>query len=85
MRAFIIFYLKKIPGEKVESVVMDSLDKANQYDRADEIERELEQSDRDIKSIIDINDFPHLIHQNWAEFLKNLSRTIRTFGISFGL
>ena len=70
MRAFIIFYLKKIPGEKVESVVMDSLDKANQYDRADEIERELEQSDRDIKSIIDINDFPHLIHQNWGRVFE---------------
>ena len=66
MRAFIIFHLKKVPGEKVEDVVMNSLDKANQYDRAGEIERELKKSDRDIKSIIDVSDFPHLIQQNWG-------------------
>lgn len=72
MRAFIIFHLKKIPGEKVEDVVFDSLDAANQSDRADEIDRMLHQSDRDIKSIIDINDFPHLVHQNWDSAFKRL-------------
>ena len=72
MRAFIIFHLKKIPGKTVEDVVMDSLDAAKQSDRAGEIDRMLEQSDRDIKSIIDINDFPHLVHQNWDSTFKRL-------------
>ena len=72
MRAFIIFHLKKIPGEKVEDVVIDSIDAARQSDRADEIDRMLDQSDRDIKSIIDINDFPHLVHQNWDSAFKRL-------------
>lgn len=65
MRAFIIFHLKKIQGQKVEDVVISSLDDAGQSDRADEIDRLLRQSNRDIKSVIDINDFPHLVRQNW--------------------
>ncbi len=70
MRAFIIFHLKKIPGEKIEDVVMNSLHDAKQYNRAGEIERELKQSDRDIKSIIDVGDFPHLIRQNWSNIFE---------------
>ena len=49
MRAFIIFHLKKIQGQKVEDVVIDSLDDVGQSDRADEIDRLLCQSNRDIK------------------------------------
>ena len=79
MRGFIIFHLKKIPGEKVENLVMDSLDKASQYNRADKIESELEQSDRDIKSIIDINDFPHLIHQNWGRVFEKPLKNDKDF------
>ena len=72
MRAFIVFHLKKIPGRNVEDVIIDSLDGAKQSDRADEIDRMLHQSDRDIKSIIDVNDFPHLVHQNWDSAFKRL-------------
>ena len=64
---------------------MDSLDKANQYDRADEIERELEQSDRDIKSIIDISDFPHLIHQNWGRVFERPLKDDKDFRNQLGL
>ena len=70
MRAFIISNLKKIPGRNVEEVVIDSLDEARQTVRADEIERTLHNSDRDIKSIIDINDFPHLVNVNWKKSFK---------------
>ena len=68
MRAFIIFHLKKIQGQKVEDVVIDSLDDVGQSDRADEIDRLLCQSNRDIKSIIDIDDFPRLVNTNWNSF-----------------
>ena len=63
MRSFVIFHLKKIPGTNVEDVVMDSLSDW----RADEINRSLSESDRDVKSIIDIDDFPLLINANWGD------------------
>ncbi len=73
MRAFIIFHLKKVQGQQVEDVIIDSLDNAGQSDRADEIDRLLCQSNRDIKSIIDIDDFPRLINANWNSFKTPLN------------
>ena len=79
MRSFIIFHLKKIPGQKVEDIVMDSLDDAGQSDRADEIDRLLRQSNRDIKSIIDVDDFPRLINTNWNGSFKIPLNDDKTF------
>lgn len=79
MRSFIIFHLKKIPGQKVEDIVMDSLDDAGQSDRADEIDRLLRQSNRDIKSIIDIDDFPRLVNKNWRGIFEKPLNDDKTF------
>ena len=79
MRAFIIFHLKKIQGQKVEDVVINSLDDAGQSDRADEIDRLLRQSNRDIKSIIDIDDFPRLVNKNWRGIFKKPLNDDKTF------
>ena len=68
MRGFIIFHLQKIPGTNVEDVVIDSVSDW----RADEIERKLNEG-MDIKSIIDIDDFPLLVGGrglNWKEVFK---------------
>ena len=68
MRSFIIFHLKKIPGTNVEDTVINSVSEW----RADEIERSL--ADRDIKSIIDVDDFPRLVRgkkgENWKEVFR---------------
>ncbi len=79
MRAFIIFHLKKIPGQKVEDIIIDSLDDAGQSNRADEIDRLLSQSNRDIKSIIDIDDFPRLVNANWNSSFKIPLNDDKTF------
>lgn len=79
MRSFIISKLRMIPGMNVDDVIMNSLDTANQSERADEIEQLLKNSDRDINSIIDINDFPHLIHVNWRESFKDPLSDDKTF------
>ena len=63
MRSFIIFHLRRIPGTSVEDVVIDSVNDR----RAGEIDRDLNESDRDIKSIIDIDDFPLLVNANWGD------------------
>ena len=69
MRSFIIFHLKKIPGTNVEDAVINSVSEW----RADEIERSL--ADRDIKSIIDVDDFPRLVvgkkGKNWKEVFRH--------------
>ncbi len=66
MRSFIVFHLKKIQGQNVEDVVIDSVgDK-----RAEEICNKLIVSDLDIKSIIDIDDFPLLVRANWKFTFK---------------
>ena len=79
MRAFIIFQLKKIQGRQVEDVVINSLDDAGQSDRADEIDRLLRQSNRDIKSIIDIDDFPRLVNKNWRGIFEKPLNDDKTF------
>ena len=79
MRAFIIFHLKKIPGQKVEDVIINSLDDAGQSNRADEIDHLLRQSNRDIKSIIDIDDFPRLVNANWNGSFKIPLNDDKTF------
>ena len=63
MRSFIIAHLRKIPSTNVEDVVIDSVNDR----RAGEIDRSLNESDRDIKSIIDIDDFPLLVNANWED------------------
>ena len=69
MRSFIIFHLKKIPRTNVEDAVINSVSEW----RADEIERSL--ADRDIKSIIDVDDFPRLVvgkkGENWKEVFRH--------------
>lgn len=69
MRTFIISQLKKIRGKKVEEVIIDSFYSKNGIltERGNEIKNLLETSGRDIKSVIDINDFPHLINRNWEQ------------------
>ena len=75
MRSFIIFHLKKIPGMNVEDIVIDSVGDW----RADEIDRILSESDRDIGSVIDINDFPHLVHKNWGDAFEKILNDDKTF------
>lgn len=75
MRSFIIFHLKKIPGMNVEDVVIDSVGDW----RADEIDRILSESGRDIGSVIDINDFPHLVNKNWVETFEKILNDDKTF------
>ena len=75
MRSFITFHLKKIPGTNVEDVVIDSVGDW----RADEIDRSLSESDRDIESVIDINDFPHLVHKNWLDAFEKILNDDKTF------
>ena len=75
MRSFIIFHLKKIPGMNLEDVVIDSVGNW----RADEIDRILSESDRDIESVIDINDFPHLVNKNWGDAFERTLNDDKTF------
>ncbi|MCY3627951.1 MAG: hypothetical protein OXG88_09950, partial [Gammaproteobacteria bacterium] len=75
MRSFIIFHLKKIPGMNIEDVVIDSVGDW----RADEIDRILSESDRDIGSVIDINDFPHLVNKNWGDAFEKTLNDDKTF------
>lgn len=79
MRSFIISRLKQIKGKKVEEVVIDSLESARQFERADEIDRVLRQSDRKIGSAIDINDFPHLVNKNWSDTFERTLNDDKTF------
>lgn len=69
MRGFIIFHLAQIPGTTAEDVVIESVSDW----RADEIERKLNEG-MDIKSIIDVDDFPLLVVGergiNWKEVFK---------------
>ena len=71
MRSFIIFHLKKIPGMNVEDIIIDSVSDW----RADEIDRSLSEEGRDIKDIIDIDDFPLLVVGkkgiNWKEVFRD--------------
>ncbi len=71
MRSFIIFHLKKIPGMNVEDIVIDSVSDW----RADEIDRSLSEEGKDIKDIIDIDDFPLLVVGkkgiNWKEVFRD--------------
>ena len=75
MRSFIIWHLKQIHGERVEDVVIDSLP----HNRGDEIDRRLYQSNRNIKDVIDINDFPHLVNRNWEEVFERILNDDKTF------
>ena len=75
MRSFIIFHLKKIPGMNVEDVVINSVGDW----RADEIDRILSESDRDIEFVIDINDFPHLVNKNWGDAFERTLNDDKTF------
>ena len=75
MRPFIISCLKQIRGMDVESAVIDSLG----YRRANEIERLLIQSDRNIESAIDINDFPYIVNKNWDSAFDTLLNNDKAF------
>lgn len=77
MRSFIISRLRQI--KNVEDIVIDSLEDARQFERVDEIERILLQSNRNIESVIDINDFPHLVNKNWANAFKGILNDDKTF------
>jgi myosin heavy subunit len=79
MRSFIIFRLKQIRGETVEDIVLDSLESAKQFERATEIDRILIQSNRNIESLIDINDFPHLVNKNWVDAFESTLNDDKTF------
>ena len=79
MRAFIIFHLQQIPDMIVEDVVIDSVKDR----RAGEIDRKLNEPDSDIKSIIDIDDFPLLVQGkkwvNWNDVFKDLLNDDKDF------
>ncbi len=75
MRAFIITHLRKIPNTNVEDVVIDSVNDR----RAGEIDRSLNESDRDIRSLIDIDDFPLLINANWEDAFEGPLNDDRDF------
>lgn len=75
MRAFIITHLKRIPNTNVEDIVIDSVNDR----RAGEIDRSLNESDRDIKSIIDIDDFPLLVNANWEDAFEGPLNDDRDF------
>lgn len=75
MRSFILFHLKKIPGTNVEDVVIDSVGDW----RADEIDRSLSESGRDVESVIDISDFPHLVNKNWVDAFERTLNDDKTF------
>ncbi len=79
MREFIIFNLKQIDDVKnsddIEDVIIESLSK----ERADNIDRKLYESDLNIEDIIDVNDFPHLIHKNWDQAFHRPLRDDKTF------
>ena len=77
MRSFIISRLRQI--KNVEDIVIDSLEDAGRFERVDEIERILLQSNRNIESVIDINDFPHLVTKNWANAFKGILNDDKTF------
>ena len=79
MRSFILHHLKKIRGMKVEDSVIESLEDANQFERVDKIRDILCQANRNIESAIDINDFPHLVHQNWTNIFKEPISDDKTF------
>ena len=65
MRSFIVSRLKQIPRTNLESTVTSSFHRSSP--RVDEIHRILFQTDRNIESVIDINDFPHLVNRNWED------------------
>ena len=75
MRSFIISHLRRIPGTNVEDVVIDSVGDW----RADEIYQSLIESCRDIESVIDINDFPHLVNRNWEAAFERTLNDDKTF------
>ena len=74
MRAFIIFHLKRTWGPDVEDVVIGSVGDR----RANEIDHRLSKSG-DIESVIDVNDFPHLVYRNWAETFERILHDDKTF------
>ena len=77
MRSFIFSRLRQI--KNVEDIVIDSLEDARKFDRVNEIERILLQSNRNIESVIDINDFPHLVSKNWANAFEGILNDDKTF------
>ena len=79
MRGFIIFHLKKIRGQHVEDIVIDAFFNMGLTDRANEIENSLNQNHRDIKSAIDIDDFPRIINDKWKEAFKEPLADDKTF------
>ncbi len=75
MRGFIIFHLAQIPGTTAEDVVIESVSDQ----RADAIDSALN-AGKDIKSIIDIDDFPLLVTRNWGNIFKQLLNDDKGFG-----
>ncbi|MDE0423784.1 MAG: hypothetical protein OXN25_02820 [Candidatus Poribacteria bacterium] len=75
MRGFIILHLRQIPGTTVEDVVIESVSDW----RADAIDSALN-AGKDIKSIIDIDDFPLLVTRNWENIFKQPLDDDKGFG-----
>ena len=75
MRSFIVSHLENIPGTNVKDVVIDSVSDW----RADAIDSALN-AGKDIKSIIDINDFPLLVTRNWENIFKQPLNDDKGFG-----
>lgn len=77
MRSFIVSRLKQIPGTDLESTVTSSFHRSSP--RVDEIHRILFQTGRNIESVIDINDFPHLVNRNWEDAFETLLNDDKIF------
>ncbi len=61
MRPFVVHYLKRIPGEKVENLIKDVLtnEQSNKF-------RQILDETNDIESAIDFSYFPLIIRDNWV-------------------
>ena len=74
MRGFITLHLRQIPGANVEDIVIESVHKR----RVAAIDHALN-AGKDIKSIIDINDFPHLVNRNWEDVFEGPLNNDKSF------
>ena len=72
MRPFVVHYLKRVPGERVEDLIEDALT----TEQSGEFKRNLDETN-DIESAIDFSYFPHIIKDKWV-----IHRNNRNYGFA---
>ena len=73
MRPFIVRYLKRVKGRRIEDVIGESL-----HDRqAEQFRHHLQRNDS-VEAAIDINDFPNLVGKQWYAVFKQAFGDDRT-------